>query len=174
MVGGSKVVPWDKFAKTIDFLITTKQYHHLRTNKLRHIPILRKHPGIYKTLWALIKSHRFCDSTDPRDKSTLFSVWKIRDWRHFETTRRLWYQTITLAYRRRALRQLCAIMSSYRNLLQLSHEQDPSRTLIPNLPSWVPDYAVDLNPCPLRYRGNNSPWKAHDGLRWRLNPPNMQ
>lgn len=48
VVCGTKVFPWEKLSKTLSFIKSTKWYHHLHTEKLKHVVELQKHPGIYK------------------------------------------------------------------------------------------------------------------------------
>ncbi|CAA9967087.1 HET domain containing protein [Pyrenophora teres f. maculata] len=48
VVCGSLVFPWDMLSKTLSFVKATRWYHHLHTEKLRHLRELRKHSGIYK------------------------------------------------------------------------------------------------------------------------------
>ncbi|KAF3033081.1 hypothetical protein E8E12_002746 [Didymella heteroderae] len=48
VVCGTKVFPWEKLSKTLSFIKTTKWYHHLHTEKLKHLKELQKYPGIYK------------------------------------------------------------------------------------------------------------------------------
>ncbi|KAH7394517.1 heterokaryon incompatibility protein-domain-containing protein [Pyrenochaeta sp. MPI-SDFR-AT-0127] len=48
VVCGSKVFSWDMLSKTLSFVKTTKWYHHLHTEKMKHVKALQKHPGIYK------------------------------------------------------------------------------------------------------------------------------
>jgi hypothetical protein len=47
IVCGKYVLPWHKLSQTLSFIRTTKWYHHLKTDKLRHIKALQKSPGIY-------------------------------------------------------------------------------------------------------------------------------
>ncbi|KAJ4366268.1 hypothetical protein N0V83_007904 [Neocucurbitaria cava] len=48
VVCGSKVFTWDILSKTLSFIKATRWYHHLHTEKMKHVKSLRKHPGIYK------------------------------------------------------------------------------------------------------------------------------
>ncbi|CAG5138365.1 uncharacterized protein ALTATR162_LOCUS325 [Alternaria atra] len=50
VVCGNKVFPWDILSKTLSFVKTTRWYHHLHAEKLKHVKELRKHPGIYKQI----------------------------------------------------------------------------------------------------------------------------
>ena len=49
---GGKVVPWAQLATTIEFIRATRWYHHLTTEKMRHITELSLHPGKYRKLLA--------------------------------------------------------------------------------------------------------------------------
>ncbi|OAP64059.1 hypothetical protein AYL99_00031 [Fonsecaea erecta] len=51
VICGSRVLPWEQLAKTIEFIRATKWYHHLSTEKMRHIPGLGS-SGAYKKLLA--------------------------------------------------------------------------------------------------------------------------
>ncbi|KAH4169655.1 hypothetical protein HBI70_136960 [Parastagonospora nodorum] len=48
VVCGKHVFPWEVLSKALSFVKVTKFYHHLRTEKLRHVATLRKKPGIYR------------------------------------------------------------------------------------------------------------------------------
>jgi hypothetical protein len=50
VICGSRALSWDKLSKTLKFLKNTRWYHHLQTEKLRHLSSLAKSPGIYKHL----------------------------------------------------------------------------------------------------------------------------
>jgi hypothetical protein len=48
IVCGKQVFPWDILSKTLSFIKATKWYHHLHTEKMKHVTRLQKQPGIYK------------------------------------------------------------------------------------------------------------------------------
>jgi hypothetical protein len=48
VVCGTKIFPWEQLSKTLSFIKTTKWYHHLHTEKLKHLKELQEHPGIYR------------------------------------------------------------------------------------------------------------------------------
>ncbi|KAJ8109359.1 hypothetical protein OPT61_g7514 [Boeremia exigua] len=50
VVCGSKVFLWEQLSKTLSFIKATKWYHHLQTEKLKHVVEVRQQPGIYKRL----------------------------------------------------------------------------------------------------------------------------
>jgi hypothetical protein len=50
VVCGTKAFPWEKLSRTLSFIKASKWYHHLQTEKLRHVKVLQKNPGIYKRI----------------------------------------------------------------------------------------------------------------------------
>ncbi|KAJ4988146.1 ankyrin and het domain protein [Stagonosporopsis vannaccii] len=50
VVCGSKVFPWERLSRTLSFIKATKWYHHLQTEKMKHVAELQKYPGVYKQL----------------------------------------------------------------------------------------------------------------------------
>ena len=52
VVCGSRILLWDQLARTIEFVRATRWYHHLSTEKMRHIRELNQHPGKYRKLLA--------------------------------------------------------------------------------------------------------------------------
>lgn len=48
VVCGDRVFAWEKLSRTLSFIKTTKWYHHLHTEKLKHLKELQRHPGVYK------------------------------------------------------------------------------------------------------------------------------
>ena len=52
VVCGSRVLPWEQISRTIEFVRATRWYHHLTTEKMRHIKELHQHPGKYRKLLA--------------------------------------------------------------------------------------------------------------------------
>jgi hypothetical protein len=48
VVCGKRVVPWLKISKTLNFIKSTRWYHHLDTGKMRYIRELIRDPGRYK------------------------------------------------------------------------------------------------------------------------------
>ncbi|KAF1955262.1 hypothetical protein CC80DRAFT_549467 [Byssothecium circinans] len=206
VICGNKSFPWTKLSKTLSFIKATKWYHHLHTEKLRHIKSLQKNPGSYKrvlqsrldvgvgplyldatrlkmavsddsisqgenvrpALRTLLDTHRFSKSTDPRDKIYAFlglANKSMAPFRHEPTALAPNYNLSVQEVYTDAAR---ALITSYRNLTLLSHVEDPSQRSISDLPSWVPDYSVKLDPYPLRYRGPSF-WKASGTLSWEPN-----
>ena len=50
VICGTKSFEWDNLSKTLRFVRATKWYHHLNTDKMRHVASLNKNPGIYKNI----------------------------------------------------------------------------------------------------------------------------
>jgi hypothetical protein len=48
VVCGKHIFSWEILSKTLSFIKTTKWYHHLQTEKMRHVATLQKQPGVYK------------------------------------------------------------------------------------------------------------------------------
>jgi len=48
VVCGKQVFPWEILSKTLSFVKMTKWYHHLHTEKLKHVGALHSQPGLYK------------------------------------------------------------------------------------------------------------------------------
>jgi hypothetical protein len=199
-VCGSRVVPWSKLSKTLNFIKTTRWYHQLSTEKMRHIKDLRRDQGIYSeflrsrtkfdltplyldrtrlalqredshfstTLPVLLHSHRDSQATDPRDKIYAFLGIADKLRLPFNGT----HNYIVPNYER-PVQQIFAdaarsLMLSSRSLDLLSDVQDATFTRTPELPSWVPDYTVGLQPYPLRFRGKCH-WSAAGTLLWKPN-----
>ncbi|KAF2006554.1 hypothetical protein P154DRAFT_421812 [Amniculicola lignicola CBS 123094] len=209
VVCGKKTFPWEKLSKTLSFIKKTRWYHHLHTEKLKHVSGVQKNPGVYKRLLQakldvgvapiyldetrlkinasgryneyaigernrrpplrmLLDTHRFSKSTDPRDKVYAFLGLADRNMEPFrsqpDTLTPNYRSTVQEVYTETAR----ALLISSRNLSQLSTVQDPSQTKLPNLPSWVPDLSVKLDPYPLRFRGPVF-WRANGKLTWDPN-----
>ncbi|KIX92053.1 uncharacterized protein Z520_12207 [Fonsecaea multimorphosa CBS 102226] len=52
VVCGSRLLQWEQLARTIEFIRATKWYHHLSTEKMRHIRALGRSSGAFKKLLA--------------------------------------------------------------------------------------------------------------------------
>lgn len=65
-------------------------------------------------------------------------------------------------------RLMAQLLIAHGGLHLLSHVQDPGLTKLEGLPSWVPDFSVQLAPYPLRFRGAAA-WSACGHARWQ--PP---
>ncbi|KAF2017677.1 HET-domain-containing protein [Aaosphaeria arxii CBS 175.79] len=206
IVCGNKVLSWDELSHTMSFLRATKWYHHLRTEKLKHVKVLQKSPGIYKrilqakleigvgpiyvnavrlrvaaamisghlesnkllSLRILLEIHRFSQSTDPRDKIYAFLGLADKSIEPFQTQSKSLIPNYNRSVQQVYSDVARALLISNGTLSTLEQVQDPSRTKIPDLPSWVPDYSIQLKPYPLRLRGPTV-WTASDKRTWRPN-----
>lgn len=50
VICGNRMVPWARLAATLTFIHAKRWYHHLCTEKMRHIASLRDNPGVYAEL----------------------------------------------------------------------------------------------------------------------------
>ncbi|CAI9630293.1 unnamed protein product [Alternaria burnsii] len=210
VVCGSKVFPWELLSKTLSFVKITRWYHHLRSEKLRHVKELRNQPGIYRqvlksklevgisplnlnstrlstsllaetnsqmanhsSLRNLLDKHRFAESSDPRDKVYAFLGLANKSLSPFRTQPNVLIPDYNLSVQEVYTETATVLMSSYKNLSWLSHVEDASQRQISNLPSWVPDLSVSLQPYPLRYRGP-AHWAAAGSHHWRPAITNMR
>ncbi|KAH7086339.1 heterokaryon incompatibility protein-domain-containing protein [Paraphoma chrysanthemicola] len=210
VVCGKQVFPWDILSKTLSFIKATKWYHHLHTEKMKHVTQLQKQPGIYKPvlrakisvgispiyinetrvamstpseptnlpiaqpppLRMLLDKHRFASSSDPRDKVYAFLGLADRTMSPFRTHPAALTPDYNLSVQEVYTETARVLLASYKNLSLLSHVEDPSLRRIDNLPSWVPDLSVPLDPYPLRYRGPGF-WRASGSRKWTPNIPRM-
>ena len=209
VVCGTQVFQWEKLSKTLSFIKATKWYHHLHTEKLKHIAEVRKHPGIYKRLLLsklslgmapmflnetrvavaptssldkkgtcqvpltmLLQKHRYAKSTDPRDKVYALLGLASQTMAPFRTNPAAITPNYSLSVQQVYMATAKAFLTDYRNLTLLSHVEDSSVRRVADLPSWVPDYSVTLEPYPLPYRGKGH-WAASGNLPWRMDTYKM-
>lgn len=200
VVCGSRSISWEKLAKTIVFIKETRWYHHLSTEKLRHVSEVRQNPGIYKKflksktwfdmtpiylnrtrnavqsfvqghskrsppLRVLIDTHRNTKTSEPRDK--VYAFLSLADHGRYPFTKGTdpIKPDYSLPVSKIFTQVAWSLIRSYRNIHLLSHVQDQSLTRIANLPSWVPDYTVSIQPYPLEFRGNCD-WSSCGDVRW--------
>lgn len=213
LVCGHKVFPWDQLSKTLAFIKSTRWYHHLTTEKMRHIAALQKALGAYKRLLSssadiamaamyldrtrthiaasgrlalqsqnrqrkpslriLLETHRYSKSTDARDKVYAFLGLADRRVAPFKALPNTLVPDYNMTVQELYLQVARAFLISYGDLRLLSHVQDQSLTRIPNLPSWVPDYSVGLQPYPLQFRGACN-WSASGDVRWKQDIGSME
>ncbi|KAF2493959.1 hypothetical protein BU16DRAFT_562915 [Lophium mytilinum] len=208
LVCGQNTFLWDKLSKTLAFIKKSRWYHHLSTEKLRHVAAVRETPGVYKnflkskadvdmssfyldrtriqvaasgrlvphstvrrrkpSLRVLLDMHRFSGSTDPRDKVYAFLGLADRKAPPFNTQARALAADYKLSVQQVYSETVRALLVANKHLDILCHKEDRSRTKIPNLPSWVPDYSVAIKPYPLKFRGvvQWKLWQASGKLLW--------
>ncbi|KAL1870710.1 hypothetical protein Daus18300_005030 [Diaporthe australafricana] len=78
---------------------------------------------------------------------------------------RPWFQRAWVVQELALARQATILILAHRELHMLSYVQDASLTVLGGLPSWVPDFSVQLAPYPLSFRGAVS-WSACGGSMW--------
>ncbi|KAK7701641.1 hypothetical protein SLS64_010089 [Diaporthe eres] len=245
VVCGEQMVHWTRLAATLTFIHAKRWYHHLCTEKMRHIASLRDDPGMYSDFLAsrtefptgtfslmrtrkilrhnavkrshgsrgepgpqaqsdttspgsllpkemvssdtlslsenpwepkpgtvsldtLMQVHRDKLATDPRDKVYAFvglaNTKTLTCGAPLTSVRPDYELPVQDVY----TRLMAQLLLAHGALHLLSHVQDPSLTKLEGLPSWVPDFSVQLAPYPLRFRGAVS-WSACGNARWQ--PP---
>lgn len=237
VVCGDRMVYWTQLATTLSFIHAKRWYHHLCTEKMRHIPSVRDDPGIYSDfltsrtefppgalslmrtrkilrlrerarshhvdlvgdrgprgqdvgtvpgsdsdalsqpvkaapdpipLDRLIQVHRDKLATDPRDKVYAFAGLADTKTSVCGAPATSIWPDYELPVQDVYTRLMTQLLFAHRGLHMLSHVQDASLTKLEGLPSWVPDFSVQLSPYPLRFRGAVS-WSACGNSRWE--PP---
>lgn len=117
------------------------------------------------SLDTLMQVHRDKLATDPRDKVYAFvglADTKTAACGAPATSVRPDYELPVQDVYTRLMAQL---LLAHGDLHMLYHVQDPSLTKLEGLPSWVPDFSVQLVPYPLRFRGAAA-WSACGNARW--------
>lgn len=132
------------------------------------LAIQRKDTRLSTALRVLTDCHRDSQATDPRDKIYAFLgiANKLRS--PFIGGHNYIAPDYAMPIEQVFADAARSLMLSYQSLDLLSHVQDASLTKTLNLPSWVPDYTVGLQPYPLRFRGKCH-WSASGSLRWEPN-----
>ncbi|KAF3002471.1 hypothetical protein E8E13_005317 [Curvularia kusanoi] len=115
-----------------------------------------------------IVKHRYSKSTDPRDKVYALLGLASPTMAPFRTNPAAITPNYSMSVQQVYMATAKAFLTDYRNLTLLSHVEDPSMRRIADLPSWVPDYSVTLEPYPLPYRGKGH-WTASGNLPWHMN-----
>jgi hypothetical protein len=128
----------------------------------------RPHHPTKPPLRMLLETHRFSKSSDPRDKVYAFLGLADKRLAPFRSFPKTLVPNYNLSVQDVYTEAAKSLLLSHGNLSLLSHVQDPSLTKIPNLPSWVPDWSVNLDPYPLRFRGPGY-WRACGNLLWNAN-----
>lgn len=195
VICGRAVISWAMISKVVSFLISTGWHDQLHTEKMKTLDPIQRKPGPYGRLLEakidvgmaaiylestrkgistsghlalfryLLHAHRYCKASDPRDMIYAFLslAWKERKpftshpnaiVPNYDIPVHDLYTTVTKVF-----------LQSYGDLKFLSQIQDPTFSVVKNLPSWVPDYSVELKPAPLSMRGDCK-WKASGSLPW--------
>lgn len=199
---GTRTLPWSMISKTLAFLTTTGWHDQISADFLRINEKLVASPGPYRILMQsnanlgmpaiymestrrgiierghkvlfrhLINVHRCCKASDPRDMiyALLGIAWRDRP--PFSTQPESIVPDYKISVQDLYTKVARTMLQTYGDLRFLCHVQNASITAIQGLPSWVPDYSVDLRPAPLEIR--NTTWSASGDLKWNpdRNPPN--
>ena len=125
----------------------------------------RKQNKAPTTLEKLIQMHRETQAKDPRDK--IYAFMGLADTKTLSVSDlpSLAEPDYKLPVQDVYTRVTISLLLSSGDLHLLSHVQDSSRTKLQGLPSWVPDYSVQLVPYPLAFRGATA-WSACGKLGW--------
>jgi hypothetical protein len=123
-------------------------------------------------LRMLLDKHRFARSSDPRDKVYALLGLANRAMSPFRTHPFALAPDYNLSVQEVYTETARVMTGAYGNLSLLSHVEDHSTTRIENMPSWVPDMSVPLDPYPLPYRGKSF-WRAAGSRDWKPNARRM-
>lgn len=108
------------------------------------------------SLLSLLSTFRACDATDQRDKIFAFLGILSKQGALGDNIFKADYgRSVQEVY----IAAAKSILQSRKDLKLLSHVQDPSLTRVSGLPSWVPDYSVDLGRAAFEPE-EQSPWSA--------------
>ena len=194
VVCGQKTLPWAMLSDTISFLISSQWHEHIATDRMRMYDIVPKSDAYRKLLESnfdvgsaalylegtrsgiaqsghkalfryLVQVHRVCQASDPRDMIYAFLGIASMERSPFDTHANAIVPDYQISVLELYTNVAKIMLESYKDLRFLSHVQDRSCSVIDNLPSWVPDYSVQLKPAPLSMRGVPS-WKASGDLSW--------
>src|SRR5205814_4267541 len=104
----------------------------------------------------LLVAFRLSQASDPRDKiyALLSLAWKERP--PFSTHPDVLVPDYTVSTKTLYIKTTRVMIQSYGNLRILSHVEDHSAREMHDLPSWVPDFSVPVNPPSLDIRDRKS------------------
>ena len=118
------------------------------------------------TLPFLLMNHRYCKSTDPRDR--VYALLGIARKSHppFDTQPQLVDvdNSDAMTVQRLYVRTARLLLRAWDDLSFLPHKEGSFATKISGLPSWVPDYSVECMPVPIKNRGKSCYWRATSTL----------
>jgi hypothetical protein len=196
-VCGTRFFDWQKLSGIIWFLVHTKWFLKIHTEYFRHrvareVPViyskmlsLNLDPGFgamylnqtrtgtelagkFYTLEVLLKNHRHCEASDPRDMIYALQGIARKDSKPFTSHGHLLVPDYSIPVKRLYTRTARIMLQSNGDLRFLSHREGKRWRSIETLPSWVPDYSVGLLPDPMVMRGPNCNWCAAGNLQWKV------
>jgi hypothetical protein len=193
---GSAVMSWTDLCNTLVFLMTTPWYdqlgaydltripesHHSLYSKMLSEPGTKKHicsvgelvltrhwtrTGTAFNLKTLIQRHRFCDSSDPRDR--IFALQNISNKQDhpLATHGALLSPDYSLSVETLYTRTVKAMIDSKGDLSVLSLKEDETLRALKGLPSWVPDFSVHKYGESLITRVRDGGWNADNSLGFK-------
>jgi hypothetical protein len=195
VICGTAVISWGMISNAVSFLTTTSWHDHLHTEKMKSFDYIQKKPGPYRKLLEakvdvgmaaiylestrtgistyghlalfryLLQAHRYCNASDPRDMIYAFLGLGWRERKPFTTHPTAIVPDYKISVQELYTKVTKVFLQSYEDLKFLSHVQEPTLAVVKNLPSWVPDYSVELKPPPLSMRGDCK-WNAAGSFTW--------
>lgn len=196
LVCGKMLLPWVKFWAAIQLVNNISWYHHLYPSRTR-LTVIDSAPGPYKELLSanidpgsgalyliqgkaiaktvarnfsfqkLLRQHRDCKASDPRDKIYAFLGIADRDAKPFTTHPGLLIPDYRIPAREVYIRTTRCLLQSYSDLSLLYEKEPQVDTRIDGLPSWAPDWSAELLLDPLTRRASSSSWGAAGALMWQ-------
>ena len=202
---GNHILPWESLVRTIGFLTKTGWWGRLSTSWWRqHLPIpwylrgryrqllvgddhisiesapviltLVRNPNPESLAWFLAGLLRNSKATDPRDK--VFSILGLADRKQppFSSHPGQMVADYTRTVEKLYTRTARMLLEGYSILAALEFVEARPFRKIPTLPSWVPDYSVDLKPAPwcrTTRIPQSDPFDADGGIPWQIRPTTL-
>jgi hypothetical protein len=113
----------------------------------------------------LIHKFRPCDSSDPQDKVYAILGFGLENFSLSKRITESFYPDYGKSVQQVYIEAVWFLLRLYKNLKILSYIEDRSYTIVKGLPSWVPDFSVQLASTQLEV-GNLSGWSAAGHLKW--------
>jgi hypothetical protein len=111
-------------------------------------------------LQQLLRFHRYCKASDPRDMIYALLGIARRDAKPFTTHIGLLNPDYRIPVQQLYTRTARCLLQSYGDLRFLCEKEPQARTRIDGLPSWVPDYSVHLQVDPITRRAPSCNWSG--------------
>jgi hypothetical protein len=197
LICGSRVFPWSTISAALCFVGYSGWAILLHTEHMRRGSVLTDSVGVYSRMiernldsgqsaWSLfhagnasiragkqwhlaslLSNHRYCKSSDPRDMIYALQGVARKGHRPFDTQPQLLDIDYRISVQQLYTRTAKGLLRACGDLGFLAQKEGRFLTRIDGLPSWVPDYSVELMPEPLSRRGPNCNWCASGALQWR-------
>jgi hypothetical protein len=118
-------------------------------------------------LQQLLRFHRYCKASDPRDMIYALLGIARRDANPFTTHMGLLNPDYRIPVQQLYTRTARCLLQSYGDLRFLCEKEPQAWTRIDGLPSWVPDYSVHLQVDPITRRVPSCNWSVSGSFPWR-------